>query len=78
MANTTSYAIAMPQAHHRPVRVTPVGTNALDAALALHRQFPRCDIYIAPQPPTKWTDGDFEETMIYWVGDDKDLKDRSW
>lgn len=77
----TSYVIAMPQAHHRPSRVIKASTNALDAALELHRQFPRCDIYVAPQPPLAWRDGDMAETLIYWVNDDDELKAqhvRSW
>lgn len=78
MELTTAYVIAMPQTHHRPVRVASVGTNALDEALQMHRRFPRCDIYVSPKQPTAWRDGDMAETLIYWVADDKDLKDRSW
>lgn len=76
-----AFVVVMPQTSPRPVRVIEVGANALVEALAMHRKYPRCDVYVSPKPPLAWTDGDLGETLIYHVNDDKALKaqhTRSW
>ena len=77
MNNAKLFAIVLSPNNGRTMRIMEAGSNALDAALELHREWPRCDVYLCAAPPATATKADMDAAWSYWPDFDDELK-KSW